>query len=255
MELSALAGGDVPAATALRAQAGDAASLAQLAYLLSQDAVRAVYADPAFAVPDGLPGMEEAERRRVHADAVLAVLRNAYPSAAAARVVENLAADEGAPVGAATARFLRDAVFGDDDFDLAHADLGELADLADAESRATVLAEARRVQRLFRLSTGEQNLAGLLSAPLHSAHQIATTMTEEAFVGRYAAALGGELEAALSHRRALSISTLNLALNVGGFQATRRFLSRSAVRPRAPRPGPPSTARRRDAPASTAGPG
>jgi len=80
-----------------------------------------------------------------------------------------------------------------------------------AEQQPQVVAEAKRVQRLYRISTRPETLAALLRLPAGSAYAVAC-MPRSSFVAAHGAELGGDDEAGLIHDRAVAESTTRLEL-------------------------------------------
>ncbi|MFF8610711.1 neuraminidase-like domain-containing protein [Streptomyces sp. NPDC015346] len=219
-QLASLTGDNVAMIKALAAVPG-ATSMRSLALGLDAATVRTLAAQPDVQVPEDLPAEDEAARRELYADGILSLLRNAFPTAAVARRVANLA-DRGdeSLLSARTVAFLKKAVLTRDDFDLATSPVAEFASLAtgNGAERATVLGEVARLQRLFRISTGEAAVENLLRSPYRSAYDITSKLTLRGFVRAYQEDLGGRSEAALTYRRAEMVTAANMLLALHAHQ-------------------------------------
>ncbi|MEU3429839.1 neuraminidase-like domain-containing protein [Streptomyces gardneri] len=219
-QLASLTGDNMPMIKALSEVPG-ATSMRSLALGLDSATVRTLAARPEVQVPDDLPAEDEAARRKLYADGVLSLLRNAFPTAAVARRAAELA-DEGeeSVMSPRTAAFLKKAVLTRDDFDLATSPVAEFASLAagDETERASVLTEAARLQRLFRISTGEAAVTNLLRSDFRSAYDITSKLTLRGFVRAHQEDLGGKSEAALTYRRAEMVTAANMLLALNAHQ-------------------------------------
>ncbi|MEU3690568.1 neuraminidase-like domain-containing protein [Streptomyces narbonensis] len=219
-QLASLTGDNVGMIKALSAVPG-ATSMRSLALGLDSATVRTLAAQPDVQVPEDLPAEDDAARRELYADGLLSLLRNAFPTAAVARRAAELA-DEGdeSVLSARTALFLRKAVLTRDDFDLAASPVAEFASLVtgNEDERATVLTEVARLQRLFRISTGEAAVDNLLRSDYRSAYDITSKLTLRGFVRAHQEDLGGKAEAALTYRRAEMVSAANMLLALHAHQ-------------------------------------
>ncbi|MCG3209849.1 MAG: hypothetical protein FOGNACKC_03476 [Anaerolineae bacterium] len=219
-QLGALTQANVPLMQQIRQAAPAAASLATLALHVDPATLTNLVAGADVPLPAGLPGNTEAEQRAFYAQGIGSLLAAAQPTAAAARTLRSL--NDNAPVSPATANFLTKLVTERPEFDLLTARVADHADLLDNAlndpQKTQVLAETRRVQRLLRLSTSEQNFAGLVSGPFHSAAQITGQYTRAGFVAAAQNALGGEAEANLVYSRALAVSAATLTMAVHAYQ-------------------------------------
>jgi hypothetical protein len=222
--LGALTAGNLQLIGALRDEVPAAVSLPALAAHLDRATAQRLVSDPAVTVPDHIPGADDAERRRIFADVTVGLLRNAHPTAAVARLAAELAAEGGqGPVTEPTARFLRRAALERDGFELATSRLADVSDLLDgtAEENAAVLDQALRIQRLFRISTSEENLTGLLRSGFGSAYEITLKLTSQGFIRNFQDQLGGAEQTALAYRRALALTAANVLIGIHGHQLAR----------------------------------
>ncbi|WP_406466397.1 neuraminidase-like domain-containing protein [Streptomyces sp. NBC_01594] len=213
-QLGSLTRDNVPMMRALETTTG-ATSMRALAFALEPEIVRGLASDPAVTVPADLPGDSDTARRRHYADGVLGLLRNAYPTVLVARKIGELA-DEGADsvVTMHAARFLKEVALSREDFNLATSRITDFADHigGSEKEREAALRDVLRVQRLFRISTSEGNLEGLLRSGFSSSFDITRKLTLEGFVAGHQQALGGEAETALTYRRAAAVSAANMMM-------------------------------------------
>lgn len=227
--LGSLTAANVPLMRALREEAPAAGSLPGLAFHLDDATVRRLAEDPAISPPADLPGEDDDERRRFYADATVGLLRNAHPTADVARIAGELAAEgqgltaANPPVSVATAQFLGRVALQRDTFDLATSRLTDVADLLTGTpaDKERTLAEAQRIQRLFRISTSGDNLAGLIRSDQGSAFTVTTAFSSAGFVRTFEATLGGAEQAELTYQRASAVSAANVMLALHGYQSAR----------------------------------
>ena len=222
-QLGALTQNNVPLMQAIRDSIPAAASMRTLAFHLDEEAIANLVNDPGVTIPEEVPGETEGERRQYYTEAVMGLLRNGHPTATAARVVAKLAGgDEEGPrhLSLRTAKFIETAALEHEDFDLGAsrvADFKELIEGDEAEKRQA-LDEAQRIQRLFRISTSDQNFSGLVQTNFSSSYDIAQNMTEQGFVRSQQESLGGEAQAQLTYRRAVAVTAANLTMAVHAHQ-------------------------------------
>ena len=234
LELSAITQNNLPLVQKLKSNVVDATSTRSLAFYLDRETLTSIIEDPAVALPDEIPAETDEKRRELYAEAMIGILRNAQPTASAARVAKGIAATEDGAlkVSPAAAKFLERAALESEDFDLATSRASEFKDLLDGDeqTKTATIREVHRIQRLFRISTGEENLSGLLRGDFHSAFHITQTMSGQGFVQTQSELLGGEAQAELAYRRALAVSSANLFLAVDAFQSKQGVSPVSATR-------------------------
>ncbi|MEV5745367.1 neuraminidase-like domain-containing protein [Microbispora rosea] len=165
---------------AVRARHPEVADLGSLTLRLdTPDKWAAILDEAGVPIPPAVPGEGE-ERKANYAEMLAGAAQVIQPTAAVANVLAGLPATRLAGAQPAVARFLSGAVqraafdlAADriDDLVSAHGDV-LLADVAAAD-RPTVIDQVKRVQRLFRLSSGPESLKALLNAGFDSAHSIA----------------------------------------------------------------------------------
>ena len=167
------------------------------------------------------------QKRLAYAHHLQSVLQAAFPTEAVAAHLEKIAAPAADKSRfKATADFLKrastPATFpSGTHFDIAtthverfcemHKDV-LFAGVSDQDRRKTI-AEVKRAQRLFRVSTSPQPMSALMAHGLGSAQAIAH-MPEKSFVAQLAGKVGGAEAARLIHQRATATSTANAQLAV-----------------------------------------
>lgn len=210
-EIGAVARGNLGLVNALKHKHPGAASVRDLAFELdSADKWRSLIEDEHVDIPGDIPG-EGDERTANYAASLAASVQAAHPAAAVAAAVGPLPAGTLGGLEEAVAGFVRTAAR-DHGFDLVRGRIGELLSRhgdellegVDAVDRPKVIAEARRVQRLFRLSTGPKSLQALLEAGFGSAREIAE-LPDAAALDRLVPIVG-EAEARIIINRARNIS-------------------------------------------------
>ncbi|MBA3488615.1 MAG: hypothetical protein H0T78_03570, partial [Longispora sp.] len=223
IDLAALTDGNVALIKGLRNTVPSVKTAHELAFRLDDDVLLGMVANPNVPIPAEVPGHDDSERRAHFGAGVLRLLRNAYPVAALARAAVRLGGEQDAPLSRSTVAFLTRVALERPDVDLSTVPLTAAADLAEGseEEKAEILAQIVRVQRLYRISSGEENLIGLLRTGARSAYDIVRTTHENDFVTAYADQLGGLEQARLTYRRAENVTAAGLTLAVRGKQLSR----------------------------------
>jgi hypothetical protein len=179
-QLGLLARNNIALVNAIRAKHPDMVSTGALAFELdTQEKWAALLDSAAVPIPDDVPGAPEA--RKANYAAILAgAIQIAHPTVAVANMVANLPPTQLANTQPAVAQFLAAAVR-QTQFDLVEGRINDLIDehgeslLKDIEpgDRPTVIAQVKRLQRLFRLSAGPESMKALVEAGIHSARDLA----------------------------------------------------------------------------------
>lgn len=170
-------------------------------------------------VPDEMPGEGDAERRANYASFLAEQLRLSYPTAV---VAERVRAGE-IPLSSSKAqadvyRFLSET---QGRFELGANPVQPFLERERLRLDPESVSQLKALQRAYQLSPSDQALAGLLREGLDSAYSI-TQRSEDEFVERYAANLGGVQSARLVYAKAHQVH--HTAINV----ATSYMLQRSA---------------------------
>src|SRR5262249_27102250 len=156
---------------AVRTEHPDTSSLSKLAFDLdTTEKWEALLNNGEIAIPDDVPGKPE-ERKANYAASLALAVQVAQPTAVLANLVATLPPEAFPNAQPAVAQFLSDAVrtF---QFDLVEGRINELvAEHGDEllndippDKRPVVIAQVKRLQRLFRLSTGPQSVKALVEA-------------------------------------------------------------------------------------------
>jgi hypothetical protein len=179
-QLGMLTQNHVPLVNAIRAKHPTISSTADLAFELdTQEKWVTLLDDAHVPIPDDVPG-EPAERKANYAASLAGAMQIAHPTAAVANMVATLLPVHLANVQPAVAKFLADAVR-EKQFDLVESRINDLVaahgdsllkDIA-LNDRPVVIAQVKRLQRLFRLSEGPESLKALVEAGFHSARELA----------------------------------------------------------------------------------
>lgn len=183
-------------------------------------------------VPEGVPGADEPQRAKVFASALSSVVHQAFPTLSVALSVRATPAEAMGGEGVQTVvadMLARLDADGDTAFDLGsthldaflddHRDLlGEIGE----DVRSQAVAELKRVQRLYRLSTSPAAMDWLLASRQTTAFQIARYSRQE-FIAAAAPAVGVD-EAALMHGRAQRAADALLATHL--YLLDARFAAR-----------------------------
>jgi len=179
-QLGMLTQNNIPLVNAIRANHPTIASTADLAFELdTQDKWAALLDSAHVPIPDDVPGKPE-ERKANYAASLAGAMQVAHPTAAVATMVARLPSVQLANVQPAVAKFLADAVR-EKQFDLVEGRINDLVaqhgdsllkDI-DLKDRPVVIAQVKRLQRLFRLSAGPESLKALVEAGFHSARELA----------------------------------------------------------------------------------
>ncbi|HEV2647203.1 MAG TPA: neuraminidase-like domain-containing protein [Acidobacteriaceae bacterium] len=167
-------------------------------------------------VPAGIPGATPAEQATNYATFLAAQVKLAYPTAVLADQVAKgtVPVAGGANVAAVVSRFLSDNqsafAFGAEPVD-AYINRTKVA-----PPTAEALAQIKRIQRVYQLTTSDDAMTALLNQGIDSAYAI-TRYDEAGFTIAYSAQLGGDNVAAAIHDRAKQIynSVLNVAVSYG----------------------------------------
>ena len=211
-QLGRLAQNNISLVNAVRARHPNAANTGDLAFDLdTPEKWIALLDDPerSITIPEDVPGKPE-DRKANYAASLAGAIQIAHPTAAVATMVASLPPTELANVQPAVAEFLTEAVRS------ANLDLvaGRIDDLvrehgerlfANIEGDHTVVIDqVKRLQRLFRLSTGPESMKVLLDAGFNSARELAELPPEIAM--EMLSPKLGETTARLMLNRARNIS-------------------------------------------------
>ena len=165
-------------------------------------------------VPPDVPGATPQARTANYVNSILGILHAAYPTDTVVQILAqapNINLD--GSLRQAVTQFFTNAP----DFELgssrvdvyvqAHA--SSVFNGIAAADQPAVVAQVKRTQRLFQVSTNAETLAALMGTGLDSAHAIAQ-IPAKSFLARFAAALGGSDQAAALYQRAVAITTRSL---------------------------------------------
>lgn len=178
-QLGLLAQNNISLVDAVRNAHPEVNNTADLAFQLDSPAKwSALLEDANVSIPADVPGLPE-ERKANYAASLAGAVQIAHPTTVVASMVTSLPPTHLAKVQPAVAKFLTGAVQ-NANFDLATGriddlvlDHGEkLLEDVDPKERVVVIDQVKRVQRLFRLSSGPESLKALLDAGFHSARDI-----------------------------------------------------------------------------------
>jgi hypothetical protein len=181
-QLGLLAQNNMALINAIRDRRPNITSMRELAFELdTKEKWSALLDDPdlAIPIPEDAPGKPE-ERKANYASSLAGALQIARSTAAVANMVASLPQTQLAGVQPAVSRFLTDAVRSAD-FDLVAgriddlvAEHGErLLQEVETADRPMVIDQVKRLQRLFRLSTGPESMRALVEAGVDSARELA----------------------------------------------------------------------------------
>ncbi len=210
-QLGLLAQNNITLVNAIRARHPDVVNTGELAFHLdSKEKWSALLESAGVPIPDDVPGKPE-ERKANYAASLAGAMQIAHPTAAIANMVANLAPTQLANAQPAIARFLTDAVQ-KANFDLV---AGRIDDLVsqhgesllvgiEEKDRPVVIDQVKRLQRLFRLSTGPESMKVLVEAGFNSARELAELPPEIAM--EMLSPVLGETTARLMFNRARNIS-------------------------------------------------
>ncbi|MFE0631569.1 neuraminidase-like domain-containing protein [Streptomyces sp. NPDC058864] len=218
LQLDALTGRHLPLMAALQTEHGITATEDLLE--LSHEELTALVAR--VGVPPGVPG-EDGQRAEAYAAGLLGQVHQAFPTASVARSVAAAPVESfgGEPVRVAVATVLTRVGRGElrerTGFDLGVTHLDsflaghghELLDGVFDELRDRVVVELKRVQRLYRVSTGPAAMEWLLAQPYRSAFDIAQ-LPRQTFLDVSASGLDNA-EAMVIHSRAQATANSMLA--------------------------------------------
>ncbi len=165
-------------------------------------------------LPPNVPGDTPEARAANYVNGIMGMLHAAFPTETVVQIVAKAPAinlDD--PTRKAVSQFFVNAP----DFDVRSTrvdayvkDRAATAFKGIAEAdRPKVIAQVKRTQRLFHVSTSAETLTALMGTGLDSAYAIAR-VPRKSFLARHAAALGGEEQAVELHQRAAAITTRSL---------------------------------------------
>ena len=211
-QLGRLAQNNISLVNAVRARHPNAANTGDLAFDLdTPEKWIALLDDPerSITIPEDVPGKPE-DRKANYAASLAGAIQIAHPTAAVATMVASLPPTELANVQPAVAEFLTEAVRSAN-FDLVAGRIDDLVRehgerlLANIEGdHKVVIDQVKRLQRLFRLSTGPESMKVLLDAGFNSARELAELPPEIAM--EMLSPKLGETTARLMLNRARNIS-------------------------------------------------
>ncbi len=180
-QLGLLAQNHIPLIAAIRAKHPAVVNTTELAFELdTQKKWEDLLTEAAIPIPDDVPG-KPADRKANYAASLAGALQIAHPTVAVANMVKSLEPAQLAYTPpAVVATFLADAVR-QAKFDLVAGRIDELLmehgekllTPIDEKDRPVVIAQVKRLQRLFRLSTGPESMKALLDAGFNSARDLA----------------------------------------------------------------------------------
>ncbi|HVG22227.1 MAG TPA: neuraminidase-like domain-containing protein [Blastocatellia bacterium] len=211
-QLGLLSQNNISLVNAIRDELPGVADMGELAFRLdSQEKWIALLDKAGVPIPAGVPGPPE-ESKANYAASLTGALQIAHPTAAVANLVASLPPTQFAEAQPGVATFLIGAVR-QAKFDLATGHIDDLVaqhgdDLlaeVDLKDRPVVIDQVKRVQRLFRLSSGPQSMKVLLDAGIDSARDLAELPPDVAMEMLKPAL--GETSARLMLNRASSISS------------------------------------------------
>ncbi|WAK02309.1 hypothetical protein [Methylobacter sp. YRD-M1] len=229
-QLGLLAQNNLALVNAIRAKHSTVDNTRELAFHLdTKEKWAALLDSAAVPIPDEVPGKPE-ERKANYAASLAGAIQIAHPTVAVAKMVKSLPSTQLANVQPAVAKFLANAIsIRNANFDLVVGRIDELVakhgenlfEGIDVKERPIVIEQVKRLQRLFRLSTGPESMKVLLEAGFNSARDLAELPSEIAM--EILAPLLGEATARLILNRASNISAaavhqyifLNDAINGG----------------------------------------
>lgn len=210
-QLGWLTQNNISLVNAIRSKHPDVSNAGELAFHLdTQEKWTALLNAAAVPIPPDVPGTDET--RKVNYAASLAIaMQVAHPTAAVANMVARLPPTQLADAQPAVAKFLAEAVR-EAKFDLV---TGRIDDLVaqhgdkllkeiDVKNRAVVIGQVKRLQRLFRLSSGPESMKALIDAGFNSARDLAELPPEIAM--EMLGPVLGETTARLMLNRASKIS-------------------------------------------------
>jgi hypothetical protein len=186
-QLGLLAQNNIALVNAIRAKHPTIVHTTELAFELdTQEKWTALLDEAAISIPDDVPGKPE-ERKANYAASLAVAMQVAHPTVAVANMVASLPATHLANTQPAVAKFLTDAVR-TANFDLV---AGHIDDLVtehgesllkniEEKNRPAVIDQVKRLQRLFRLSTGPESMKALVEAGFTSARELAELPSEVA---------------------------------------------------------------------------
>lgn len=186
-QLGMLTRNNIPLVNAIRAEHPNMVSTSELAFELdTQEKWTALLDSAAVLIPDDVPGKPE-ERKANYAASLAGAMQIAHPTVAVANMVASLPPVQLANTQPAVAKFLADAVR-QTQFDLVTGRINDLVaahgesllETIDLKDRPVVIAQVKRLQRLFRLSSGPESMKALVNAGFSSARDLAELPPEVA---------------------------------------------------------------------------
>ena len=211
-QLGLLTQNNIALVNAVRSRHPEVTDTGELAFHLdTPDKWAALLNDPAVSIPPDVPG--DAQERKANYGASLAgAMQVAHPTAAVANMVASLAPTELANTQPAVSKFLTDAVR-KVQFDLVAGRIDDLVaqhganllENVDLKDRPIVIDQVKRLQRLFRLSSGPDSMKALIDAGFNSARELAELPPELAM--EMLGPVLGETTARLMLNRASKISS------------------------------------------------
>jgi peptidoglycan hydrolase-like protein with peptidoglycan-binding domain len=219
LQLNALTQGHVPLMHTLQTEFGLESTRALLE--IDRGQLIDLVSRPDIGVPPNTPGDKVPEQTANYVDALVGALQMAMPTETVAKAIRELPIEivGDADLHAALGTFFNNATSADlrkldAQFDIRQTLLdpflakhGEtvLAGIS-AEQQPAVIAQVKRAQRLFKLSTEPETFKGLWSSSYHSARDIANVPCDM-FVAENLGMLGNKSQLLMIHNRAVSIST------------------------------------------------
>lgn len=219
-QLALLTQSSPPLMAALRTRHPDVTSTAQLALALDTSEKWAeLLATSHVPIPAGVPGTDEPDRAATYAATLAGAMQVLHPTAAVTNLVGRLPATHLNGVQPAVAKFFAGAVERPG-FDLTTTRIDDLvAGSGDSllegvapSERPAVVGQVKRIQRLFRVTTGPKTLEAILDAGFTSAASIAR-LPRQVFLDTLDSGLS-EPEKLLIHDRALNVAEATLSTTV-----------------------------------------
>ncbi len=162
-------------------------------------------------VPKEIPGDTTEEKRAYYADYLAAQVRLSYPTAAVAQMVQSGEIPlNGAAQGLSdkVASFLNE---NQGQFEIGVQPVEQYVADSALPVENEVLAQVKRLQRVYQITPGDEAMAGLLKRGVDSAYHV-TRYSKETFVRSFAEDLGGEQNAEQTYAK--SVQVYNAVLNV-----------------------------------------
>jgi hypothetical protein len=181
------------------------------------------------AVPAQIPGETPELRRANYAEYLAAQVRLSYPTASVAALVAS--GDLATGVPDRVSAFLTEH---QGQFELGMQPVEQyLAQNPEVEAAPEVVAEVKRLQRVYQLTSSDQAMAGLLRRGIDAAYQV-IRYDRATFRQAFAGDLGGAEEAERIHDRSVQVHNIVLNLAVGFLTARNAVpLGAAAIEPAA----------------------